>query len=98
MAEIINGIIATIILTVAFAKISFKLIGKNVLGDDTFVKDSENIIGIINSVLKSKSKKISIKSVTYNVLKKAIEKLKDLRNHDYASIDNEVKNEKKSEE
>ena len=73
--------------------VALKVIGEKVLNDKTFKKNSKVIVDIINKCIKSKKGNISY--MTYLLLKKSIEKLDDLRNHDYVTIEN---NEKKSDE
>lgn len=74
------------------AIVAFKVIGEKVLKDNTFVKNSEDLVNIIKKCLKSKKEDIS--PVTYNLLKDSLAKLKNARNNDYVSVEND---EKKSE-
>ena len=60
--------------------VALKVIGEKVLNDKTFSKNSKLIVETINKCIKSKREKISL--MTYNLLKKSIEKLDYLRNHD----------------
>ena len=76
------------------AHIALVAIGKKVLKDKTFVKNSDNIVSIISKCVKSESKKQSISFMTYNLLKDAINELKDLRNHDYSTIEDKSDTEK----
>ena len=79
------------------APIALMAIGRNVLKDNTFVKNSNNIVSIINNCIKSESRKQSISFITYMLLKESIKELKDARSHDYAIIENDSDT-KKSEE
>lgn len=74
------------------AKIALGIIGKDLLNDNTFVKNADNIISIINKCFDDVKVKISL--TTYNILSDSIEKLKDLRNHDYNNVENTEKSEK----
>lgn len=67
--------------------VALKVIGEKVLNDKTFSKNSKLIVETINKCIESKREKISL--MTYNLLKKSIEKLDDLRNHDYISVEKE---------
>ena len=67
--------------------VALKVIGEKVLNDKTFSKNSKLIVETINKCIKSKREKISL--MTYNLLKKSIEKLDYLRNHDYISVEKE---------
>ena len=70
---------------------AFEAIGKKLLGDKTFVKESKNLIEDIKSALKDGKNEIS--PVTYNLLNKSIKKLEDLRDHDYnGAEEDETKN------
>ena len=65
-------------------------IAVKVLKSDTFKNNSENIVKIINDTLKSESeKKSEIKKATFKLLKESIKKLKDLRNHEYSSLEDD---------
>ena len=75
------------------AEVVLKTIGKKVLKDNTFVKNSKNIVGIIDECIKSEARKKRISMMTCVLLKESIQELKDLRSHDYASIENEKKSE-----
>ena len=79
------------------APVALVAIGKKVLKDSTFTKNSENIVSIINKCVESKSRKQRISFMTYILLEESIKELKDLRNHDYAALDEAPEN-KKSEE
>lgn len=74
------------------AKIALGIIGKDLLNDNTFIKNADNIISIINKCFDDVKVKISL--TTYNILSDSIEKLKDLRNHDYNNVENTEKSEK----
>ena len=76
------------------APIALVAIGKKVLKDNTFVKNSSNIVSIINKCVKSESKKQPISLMTYILLKESIEELKDLRNHDYVTVEGKSDTEK----
>jgi len=76
------------------APIALVAIGKKVLKDNTFTKNSSNIVSIINNCVKSESKKQSISLMTYILLKESIDELKDLRNHDYSTVEEKSDTEK----
>ena len=65
------------------------------LNDNTFVKNAEQIVKHISDAADSNNHKVIISSVTYELLKKSIDKLKDLRSHDYNGTED---NTKKSED
>lgn len=69
------------------AKVAFKVIGNKLLNDNTFVKNADNIISKINKCFDDV--KTSISLMTYNLLSESIEKLKDIRNHDYINVEEE---------
>lgn len=78
------------------AIVAFKVIGEKILNNKTFAKNSKSIVTTIKNCVDSKYEKISF--MTYTLLKKSIEKLDDIRNHDYADIDkNDDEDTKKSE-
>lgn len=77
------------------AIVALKVIGKKVLKDNTFIKNSSNLVDIINKCVKDKKRSISL--MTYTLLSESIKVLKDLRSHDYARVENE-NNTKKSDE
>jgi len=71
------------------AYIAYKCIGKKLLNNVTFTKNSKEIVDVINSALSSKSKKVEVKEIlTAKLIIEAIEKLKVLRSQDYESINN----------
>ena len=77
------------------SRIALEVIGKNLLNDNTFVKNAEQIVKHISDAADSNNHKVAISSVTYELLKKSIDKLKDLRSHDYnGTEDNTKKSEK----
>ena len=69
------------------AVVALKVIGKKLLKDKTFVNESENIVDDIKSALLEGKNEIS--PVTHKLLKKSIEKLEELRDHDYNMGDEE---------
>ena len=79
------------------AKVALDVIGSRLLKDKSFVKNRETIVNLINKGLdlidddSKESKKIIIKSVTYNILSESIKKLKELRDHDYVNIEKSEK-------
>ena len=77
------------------SRIALEVIGKNLLNDNTFVKNAEQIVKHISDATDSNNHKVIISSVTYELLKKSIDKLKDLRSHDYNGTED---NTKKSED
>ena len=77
------------------SRIALEVIGKNLLNDNTFVKNAEQIVKHISDAADSNNHKVIISSVTYELLKKSIDKLKDLRSHDYNGTED---NTKKSED
>ena len=77
------------------SRIALEVIGKNLLNDNTFVKNAEQIVKHISDAADSNNHKVIISSVTYELLKKSIDKLKDLRSHDYNVTED---NTKKSED
>ena len=77
------------------SRIALEVIGKKLLNDNTFVKNAEQIVKHISDAADSNNHKVAISSVTYELLKKSIDKLKDLRSHDYnGTEDNTKKSEK----
>lgn len=80
---------------VTVSRIALEVIGKNLLNDNTFVKNAEQIVKHISDAADSNNHKVIISSVTYELLKKSIDKLKDLRSHDYNGTED---NTKKSED
>ena len=77
------------------SRIALEVIGKNLLNDNTFVKNVEQIVKHISDAATDATHKVAISSVTYELLKKSIDKLKDLRSHDYNGTED---NTKKSED
>lgn len=77
------------------SRIALEIIGENLLNDNTFVKNAEQIVKHISDAADSNNHKVIISSVTYELLKKSIDKLKDLRSHDYNGTED---NTKKSED
>lgn len=72
---------------------ALKAIGKKVLKDNTFVKNSKYIVGRIKKCLDKK--KVGISVMSSILLAKSINNLRELRNHDYIQVENDAK---KSEE
>ena len=72
---------------------ALKAIGKKVLKDNTFVKNSKYIVGRIQKCFDKRKAGISIMSSI--VLANSIKKLSELRNNDYSQVENDTK---KSEE
>ena len=68
------------------SRIALEVIGKKLLNDNTFVKNADQIVKHISDAADSNNHKVAISSVTYELLKKSIDKLKDLRSHDYSTI------------
>ena len=77
------------------SRIALEVIGKKLLNDNTFVKNADQIVKHISDATDSNNHKAAISSVTYELLKKSIDKLKDLRSHDYNGTED---NTKKSED
>ena len=77
------------------SRIALEVIGKKLLNDNTFVKNAEQIAKHIRDAATDATHKVAISSVTYELLKKSIDKLKDLRSHDYNGTED---NTKKSED
>lgn len=71
------------------SRIALEVIGKKLLNDNTFVKNSDQIVKHISDAADNDKHKVAISSVTYELLKKSIDKLKDLRSHDYSTIEKE---------
>ena len=80
---------------VVISKIALEVIGKKLLNDNTFIKNVDLIAKHIRDAATDTAHKVSISAVTYELLKKSIDKLKDLRNHDYNGTED---NTKKSED
>ena len=68
------------------SRIALEVIGKKLLNDNTFAKNADQIVKHISDAADSNNHKVIISSVTYELLKKSIDKLKDLRSHDYSTI------------
>ena len=68
-------------------------IGKKVLKDNTFVKNSKYIVGRIKKCIDKK--KVGISVMSSILLAKSIKRLGELRNNDYIQVENDIK---KSEE
>ena len=68
------------------SKIALEVIGKKLLNDNTFIKNVDLIAKHISDAATDATHKVEISSVTYELLKKSIDKLKFLRSHDYSAI------------
>ena len=68
---------------------ALKAIGKKVLKDNTFVKNSKYIVGRIQKCFDKRKAGISIMSSI--VLANSIKKLSELRNNDYSQVENDTK-------
>ena len=77
------------------SRIALEVIGKKLLNDNTFVKNADQIVKHISDAATDATHKVEISSVTYELLKKSIDKLKYLRSHDYNVTED---NTKKSED
>ena len=77
------------------SRIALEVIGKKLLNDNTFVKNAEQIVKHISDAATDATHKVEISSVTYELLKKSIDKLKVLRSNDYNGTED---NTKKSED
>ena len=77
------------------SRIALEVIGKKLLNDNTFVKNAEQIVKHISDAATDATHKVEISSVTYELLKNSIDKLKYLRSHDYNITED---NTKKSED
>lgn len=80
---------------VVISKIALEVIGKKLLNDNTFIKNADLITKHIRDAATATAHKVSISAVTYELLKKSIDKLKVLRSNDYNVTED---NTKKSEE
>lgn len=80
---------------VVISKVALEVIGNKLLNDNTFIKNADLIAKHISDAATDATHKVAISSVTYELLKKSIDKLKDLRNHDYNGTED---NTKKSED
>ena len=85
---------------VVISKIALEVIGKKLLNDNTFIKNADLIAKHIRDAATATAHKVSISAVTYELLKKSIDKLKVLRSNDYSTIEKEQNENdtKKSEE
>jgi len=72
--------------------VALKAIGKKVLNDGTFVKNSKSIVKTINKCFDSKKVKVSF--MTYILLANSIKGLKDERSYDYSRLNPEPDKEK----
>lgn len=77
------------------SRIALEVIGKKLLNDNTFIKNADLITKHIRDAATATAHKVSISAVTYELLKKSIDKLKVLRSNDYNGTED---NTKKSEE
>ena len=77
------------------SKIALEVIGKKLLNDNTFIKNVDLIAKHISDAATDTTHKVEISSVTYELLKTSIDKLKYLRSHDYNVTED---NTKKSED
>ena len=75
------------------SRIALEVIGKKLLNDNTFVKNADQIVKHISDAADSNNHKVAISSVTYELLKKSIDKLKNLRSHDYIGTEDNTKKE-----
>ena len=82
------------------SRIALEVIGKKLLNDNTFIKNADLIAKQIRDAATATAHKVSISAVTYELLKKSIDKLKVLRSNDYSTIEKEQNENdtKKSEE
>lgn len=80
---------------VVISKIALEVIGEKLLNDNTFIKNADLIVKHISDAAIDVTHKVEISSVTYELLKKSIDKLKYLRSHDYNITED---NTKKSED
>ena len=74
---------------VVISKIALEVIGKKLLNDKTFIKNVDLIAKQIRDAATDTAHKVSISAVTYELLKKSIDKLKVLRSNDYSNIEKE---------
>lgn len=74
---------------VVISKIALEVIGEKLLNDKTFIKNVDLIAKQIRDAATDTTHKVSISAVTYELLKKSIDKLKDLRSNDYSTIEKE---------
>ena len=80
---------------VVISKVALEVIGKKLLNDKTFIKNVDLIAKHISDAASDATHKVSISAVTYELLKKSIDKLKVLRSNDYNGTED---NTKKSED
>ena len=59
------------------------------MNDNTFIKNVDLIAKHISDAATDTAHKVSISAVTYELLKKSIDKLKVLRSNDYSTIEKE---------
>ena len=71
------------------SRIALEVIGKKLLNDNTFIKNADLITKHIRDAATATAHKVSISAVTYELLKKSIDKLKVLRSNDYSTIEKE---------
>lgn len=71
---------------------ALKVIGNKVLKDNTFVKNSKYIVNRIKKGIESKKTGVSL--MVYILLANSIKKLKELRSHDYAMVEEKSDTEK----
>lgn len=74
---------------VVISKIALEVIGEKLLNDNTFIKNADLIAKHIRDAATDATHKVSISAVTYELLKKSIDKLKVLRSNDYSTIEKE---------
>ena len=74
---------------VVISKIALEVIGEKLLNDNTFIKNVDLIAKQIRDAATDTAHKVSISAVTYELLKKSIDKLKVLRSNDYSTIEKE---------
>lgn len=74
---------------VVISKIALEVIGEKLLNDKTFIKNVDLIAKQIRDAATDTTHKVSISAVTYELLKKSIDKLKVLRSNDYSTIEKE---------
>ena len=71
------------------SRIALEVIGEKLLNDNTFIKNADLIAKHIRDAATATAHKVSISAVTYELLKKSIDKLKVLRSNDYSTIEKE---------
>ena len=72
---------------------ALEAIGKKVLKDNTFVKNSKYIVGRIKKCIDKK--KVGISVMSSILFAKSINNLRELRNHDYTQVENDTKKSEK---